>query len=325
MKQYSTYQIVNENRQSVFKFFPKSYLPSKYPITTPFTFPFIGEDVVLCLDKNNQWNPLGGHMEDGEDYIDTIIRESKEEVGVIVSKPTIEVVGYILNKNLKNPELSEYPAQGILPITTSFVKNTILNWIPMETKRRGIFRRHRALELMRQRDDNQQMFEILEYVYKKFDKHDYQTSFTYFPNKISSDLPVTQVFTFCKDERGLFCAVRDSDEAFFSLPGGSCELGETPVDCVHRELDEEAQLKCENISLLGSILVELTDNGKTVSRFQHLRYLADVSAQNEFVPGKNGFETVERKFINLSDLKSQVMILQNLNGERIISQLTGLL
>ncbi len=322
---FSLYKIEDKIRNSVFQFFPSKKLPSKYPITTPFTFTFIGSDLVLCFDKNNQWNPLGGHMEIGENYKDTLIRESNEEAGVAIIRSSIKTIGYILNTNLKSNVPSKYPNVNILPITVSFVSKVDQNWTPLETKTRGIFRRSQALSLMKKRNDNNQMYEILQEVYRFIDEKKHQTSFNYFPNKKLPNVPVTQVFTFCKDNTNKFCIVRDHDESFFSLPGGGCELGETPEECINRELDEEAQISCKNMKLLGSIVVKLTYNNKVVSKFQQLRYLADLNIQKEFIPQKDRFEVIERQFVPLSELKSKVMILQNPNGELIIDQINSLL
>lgn len=323
MTNFSKYKVVKNNRNSSFEFFQSKRPPSKYPVTTPFTFPFIGKDVVLCLDKNNWWNPLGGHIETDENYKDTLLRESNEEAGVTISKSSIATLGYILNTNLDDSSSAQYPPLNILPITRSFVTRIDQNWKPRETRARGIFRKKKALELMKERTDNNQMFEILELAYQIFEDQKYQTNFTYYPNKMFKTIPITQVFTFCKDSNGHYCVVKDTDEEFFSLPGGSCELGETPEECISRELDEEAQLSCKDPKLLGSILVELKQGNEVVSRFQHLRYMADLDLLQEFVPNKKGFETSERQFLPLSELKSKVMLLRNPNGEALINQISN--
>lgn len=324
MKQYSVYQTSNEGREANFQFHRSNKLPHNYPISTPFTFAFIGEDVVLCLDKNNWWNPLGGHIEVNEDYKDTLVRESQEEAGINISKSSIKAVGYILNTNNGKVTTAKYPAVNLLPITRSFVTEINTNWIQMETKDRAIYRRRRALELMRERDDSNQMYEILESVYEDFDKQKYAVSYKYFPRRIFKSVPVTQVFTFCLNTDNKICVVRDEGESFFSLPGGSCELNETPEECIARELNEEAQMTCKDLSLLGTILVEFKKGNKTVSKFQQLRYMAKVDAIETFIPYKNEFETIERQFLDVSQLGTKVKILQNNNGETILKQVSEL-
>jgi 8-oxo-dGTP pyrophosphatase MutT (NUDIX family) len=325
MNKYSKYIISKNGQESTFQFFESNKLPPNIPISTPFTFPFIGEKMVLCFDKNNWWNPLGGHMQNGETYQDTIIREANEEAGVYISKPTIKTLGYVKNLNTGVSPLSQYPAVNILPITVSFVTKVKQNWKPLETHARGLFAPDSALDLMNKRSDNHQMLEILKYVIDDYSKQNYQISFTYYPNQIFRNIPITQVFTFCKNLKGEFCVVRDRDENFYSLPGGGCELGEPPETCAQREISEEAQITCKNIRLLGSILVELKKNCLVVSRFQHIRYIADLNEMMDFVPLKNGYETNIRKFLPFSKLQSKVFILQNPTAKNILNHVWSIL
>lgn len=324
MTRFSRYLINNDEREASFQFIIGNKLPSGLPISTPFTFPFIGTKIVLCLDKNNWWNPLGGHMEKDEIYQDTLYRESQEEAGIFISKASIKIIGYIKNINTRNSKSSEYQPENILPITTSFVTSIDSKWKPLETTKRGLFSFKEALKLMSVRNDNHQMLEILDFVIKSYEQCNYQVAFTYYPNKLFVNVPITQVFTFCKNLVGDFCIVKDQDESFYSLPGGGCELGESPEACIKRELLEEAQVTCKNIKLLGSILVELSQEGKIVSKSQHLRYLADVDTQDSFIPNKNGFETIERIFVPFTELKNKVFLLQNLTAERILNQVLSL-
>ncbi len=168
MTKFSKYLINNDERKASFQFVASDKLPSEIPISTPFTFPFIGTKVVLCLDKNNWWNPLGGHMEKGENYKDTIFRESMEEAGVLISKESIKVIGYIKNINTRNSPSSEYQAENIIPITTSSVVSVDSQWKPLETFERGLFSFKDALNLMSIRNDNHQMLEILEFIVKNY-------------------------------------------------------------------------------------------------------------------------------------------------------------
>ncbi len=324
MISYSKYTIKNDKRETTFQFVENDKLPSGIPISTPFTFPFIGTKVVLCLDKNRWWNPLGGHIEAGETYQDTLVREAYEEGGVRISTSSIRVVGYIRNDNIRDSSDLKYPPVSILPITTSFVTKVDPDWQPLETSARGLFSPKNALLLMSSRDDNHQMWEILKYVVKSFENQKYRAKFTYHPNKILKNIPVTQVFTFCKDKLGKFCIVRDRGEGYFSLPGGGCELGESPEDCLRRELLEEAQITCKNVKFLGSILIELSKDGRLVSKFQHLRYLADVDILKPFIPQKNGFETNVREFVPFSELESKVFILQNSTAKKVIDHVLSI-
>jgi 8-oxo-dGTP pyrophosphatase MutT (NUDIX family) len=321
MTKYSKYIIKNNKRNSSFQFVESNRLPSKIPISTPFTFPFIGAKIVLCLDKNNWWNPLGGHMEKGEKYKDALVREAYEEAGVNIIKSSIKIIGYIKNINFMNNESSEFPAKNILPITISLVKSVDPDWTNLETSKRGLFTFEEAVCLMGKRNDNCQMFEVFNFVIKNYDNN-FQVKFSYHPKKLFDNAPVTQVFTFCKNQDGNFCIVKDANENFYSLPGGQCELGEKPEKCARRELLEEAQVTCKNLQFLGSILVEIVQKGRTLSKSQHLRYIADVDKQDVFVPQKNNFETVERLFVPFAELEKKVFILQNPTAKKILDQIS---
>ena len=53
----------------------------------------------------------------------------------------------------------------------------------------------------------------------------------------------------CRLERddGRVLLVKPSYRTFWTLPGGVSERGESPIDCMHRELREETGLRCEVI------------------------------------------------------------------------------
>lgn len=318
MKGYSLYQVEKNEVKTDFVFHECNTLPHDLPISTPLTFPFIGGDIVLCLDKNNWWNPLGGHPKGKESLEQTLMREANEEAGVIINN--IDIVGYIYAKSVGKLSHHKYQTENILPITTSFVTSVDLDWLPLETKARGLFSRKEAISLMTQRGDNAQMLQIMDLVFQKFDSEHYKTTFEYHPGVLLADIPITQVFIFCRDNEDKFCIVKDADEDFYSLPGGRCDLGETSLECLHRELKEEAQITCKNIELIGSILVRLFKENVCMSSFQHLRYLADADVIDDFVPRKDGFETTARDFVSLSELESKVRLLQNSTGKMLLEQ-----
>lgn len=162
-KVFSEYILNNGDSKASAIFCPDTVLPN-IVVTTPFTFPLKDNSVYLCLDKMNWWNPLGGHIEKGESWKEALKRESIEEAGVEIKK--IKLVGYILIKQLGKSK--KYPPLSILPITTSLVKNYNDKWNKMETKKRGKFNFTEALELFKQRDDNNQMFEIFKYIINKY-------------------------------------------------------------------------------------------------------------------------------------------------------------
>lgn len=142
-------------------FVPSLELANHLPISTPFTFPFKDKSVVLALDKMGWWNPAGGHMEKGETWEQTLVREAKEETGIQITD--IKIAGYIKIEKLKGSN-SKYPPVSIIPITTSKVVTYYDNWIPMETKQRKIFSIKQAKKMLGLRADNHQMLDVFNYI-----------------------------------------------------------------------------------------------------------------------------------------------------------------
>lgn len=319
MNNYSVKMKVDGTIKSSFQFVETKVLPNDIPITTPFTFSFIGDQVVLANDIKVGWNALGGKVEQGERWEDALKRESYEEAGIYISN--IEVVGYILAIKEGDLTNSKFPAKSIMPVTISFVEKVEHNWTPMDTSSRGLFKFREAQELLSNRSDGTQMSEIFNFVQTYFKSKKYKIDFSYHPNVQFENVPVTQVMAVCFDKNGKVCVVRDYDEDFFSLVGGGSDLGEFPIDALKREALEEAQIEVEDIKLLGTVLVKFLDGNSCVSMFQHGRYICKIKKMGSFVPRENGFETVERTFIDVDDLQKTVMLLQNKSGEMIIKQL----
>lgn len=161
---FSPYTLVKDNNISRARFFPSVDLESDLPVTTPFTFPFIRNKVVLAYDKMGWWNPLGGHIEKGETWQEAILRESKEEGGVVIKD--LEIIGYILIERLVEYGKQKYPTKSIIPVTKSVVAEYLSNWTPQETKERGLFSINKARDVLKRRTDNNQMLEIYNYIIK---------------------------------------------------------------------------------------------------------------------------------------------------------------
>jgi len=161
-KQYSPYLLVDGDIYAKTLFYPSVQLPKDIPISTPFTFPFKGNNVYLSLDKMGWWNPLGGHIERGETWKNTIKREAKEEAGVIINN--IKIVGYVHVKHLIETENNRYLPESIIPITISNMVKYLKKWQKAETRKRGIFTFKQASKLLKKREDNNQMLEIFKYI-----------------------------------------------------------------------------------------------------------------------------------------------------------------
>lgn len=159
---FSHYEIHRGNIHADTIFIPSLTLPSEFPITTPFTLPIIDKQVVLAKDKMNWWNPLGGHIEEGETWQMALKREALEEAGVVIKD--IQIVGYVRAHKIKSHSENCYPDISLLPFAISKVEQVVDNWSLKETKDRVITSFENALSLLKQRDDNFQMYEIFSYI-----------------------------------------------------------------------------------------------------------------------------------------------------------------
>jgi ADP-ribose pyrophosphatase YjhB (NUDIX family) len=62
------------------------------------------EDKILLLQRNNgEYSVVSGHVENGENFTDAIIREAKEEAGITIVREKLEIV-HIQHKKTINPK-----------------------------------------------------------------------------------------------------------------------------------------------------------------------------------------------------------------------------
>ncbi len=149
------------------EFLPYAIEKIKIPITTPLTFPFFNNsELLLIFDKNNQWNPIGGHIEADETWQEALKRECLEEAGITIANLT--TIGYLEVKHLEKLTNSKYPAVSAIPIVIS----TILQQIPMMISEKSINNRRVTVEearkLLATRSDNLQMLNIFNHSYEKY-------------------------------------------------------------------------------------------------------------------------------------------------------------
>ena len=121
------------------------------------------------------------------------------------------------------------------------------------------------------------------------------------------DIPVHQVYVFAYTGDDQAVLVRDFDESRYTLPGGKVENGETSLVAAKRELFEEAQLSGGHYVLLGSLEVKVYDaTGKLLDWHQQVRFACRVEKNEQFIPRKDGFETIERRYVPFEVLKQYI-------------------
>jgi 8-oxo-dGTP pyrophosphatase MutT (NUDIX family) len=152
-----------------------------------------------------------------------------------------------------------------------------------------------------------------------------RTEYAWLPNQLASEkeFPSKQVYGFAFNDNQEICIVKDVHEDFFSLPGGGIEEGETPKDALIREFIEEAQFEPQRIVLLGTVTIAIYDDENTlIKKEQQVRYMAKVpNLIQSFVPQKNGFETVERKFIKFTEITDHITWLTYPVGQQILDHI----
>ncbi|HEX4799482.1 MAG TPA: NUDIX domain-containing protein [Candidatus Paceibacterota bacterium] len=310
--------------QTEFEFIPSTTLPTDLPISTPLTFTFIGENLVITQKQNGDWDIPGGKIESGETWHEALHREVREECGVTIDH--VRLIGYILAKNSGDLSLLKHEIINVLPVTVSFVQSVDLNWSKKETINRDAPARDTVQELFTKRDDGGQLLEIFNYAINDFKSQDYISTFDYVKNMGDGEVyPNTQSVVFIKNKDNKFVLVRENGEIEFTLPGGGCHIYETGLDCVLRESREETQIEITDVRLIGTVIVKLFKGDKLLSVSTQQRYVADIEEMYEFIPNKDGFEIEERKLVNFDELKGEAKILKNPTGDDILSDLKNFL
>lgn len=321
MKKYTTEK---EGVTTEYEFFRSGFLPGEFPISTPLTFAFIGQNLVVVKKENGWWDVIGGKLEAGETWMDALKREVQEEAGILIE--SVDVVGYILAKNSGDEkrlkESLKFPETNILPVTVSFVKEVDKNWKKKETMERDALERSEAKKLFLQRNDNGQLAEIFDHIVAYYDEQKYDYIFEYsHEENLFENYPNTQSVSFVKTKENEFIVVQEEHATSFSLPGGGCRMDEKAIDCAIRETKEEAQIDIKNIEILGAVIVKVVKNGVTLSVSRQSRYLADVENIAEFIPQKDGFETIARRAVPFDFLQKEVKLLKNNTGDEILADL----
>lgn len=308
-------------KSAEFTFYESDKLLEDIEISTPLNFVFIGSEVVLSMDKTKEWNAACGKLNSGEGWKTAIVRETNEELGVVIKEEDLQLVGYILALNYTNPS---YPHKSILPVTYSFSRSADFNWKPKETTQRAMVKNEKAISMLLDRNDNGQLLEIYKYINSiKF--NGVTIEFEFVPDEILPGVDATSAMTFCINDNGQVCVVKDFNEDFYSLPGGSRELTESILECAHRELLEEAQIYGVDFKVFGTIVVNIKRDNKIISQIQQARFICRPKVIDGFIARKDGFETDQREFVEIGELILKVRQFQNENGEKIINHLKTIL
>lgn len=135
--------------------------------------------------------------------------------------------------------------------------------------------------------------------------NDEQTVFTWHPNVIIEGLKPKNIYGFCITGDNKIILVRDKDETRFTLPGGGIQEGESPIEALIREFKEEAQFIPLNIELLGTLEVKITNKKRgIIEHHQQVRFVCSIDNPGDFIPEKDGWETVERIFVDIEELEN---------------------
>jgi len=328
MLKHKPYIYLNRGIEYSSIFREAKFTPHNLPVTAVLSVPILNNKVLLVKQSDTKWWDLpGGHIEKGENWNETISRELKEEAGVVTDHH--QVIGYFeINAATSDKKKPKYPSPSIIPVTLCFVQKYIPEWEkPKDTLDRKIVSFKELNKYIGGRKDDGQISNILSYAKDKLDSMKVIYEFSFVKNNIDFNIPVTQVYGFCKDvSTGDFCIVRETGQYHYSLPGGSCEIGESPENAFRRELMEETLFKTETIVLVGATKVDTYTPDKKIhlqTLFQ-IRFYTEIKELVPFIPNKDGFEVEERIFVSFSDLLDKVEWLKTEVGLLVVEEIIKL-
>jgi len=115
------------------------------------------------------------------------------------------------------------------------------------------------------------------------------------------DLPITGSHGFCfSGGKVLVCQIRSRG---WSIPGGHLEAGETPYECLERELREEACAEIERATLIGFLVADHSINPGYTARYPVKSALAVFSVSvGELSPHVASNEAESRQLLEPQDL-----------------------
>jgi len=120
-------------------------------------------------------------------------------------------------------------------------------------------------------------------------------------------LHVTRVGALCFHD-GKMCLVRSKGGKKWVIPGGRPETGESMIEALEREVDEEASMQIENIRLLGAKENHVKNNPLTKEgdHFFQLIFAADITELKPQTEDPDAGVIRERIFIKPEEFKDYI-------------------
>ncbi len=97
----------------------------------------------------------------------------------------------------------------------------------------------------------------------------------WYPRALPHDLPVTQAYGFCFNQRGEILLT--FDQGLYSLPGGKPENDETHEETLIREVLEEVQCEIADLEYIGFQLVTSDPDKFGGAAYAQLRYACRIT------------------------------------------------
>jgi 8-oxo-dGTP pyrophosphatase MutT (NUDIX family) len=114
--------------------------------------------------------------------------------------------------------------------------------------------------------------------------------------------PLVQAYALCVIG-DLVCVIRSPETGTKMLPGGTIEAGEDPMETLHREVDEEANLELSAVELLGVQRVEHSDTHPDYREdvIYQARYVAEIERADFLTEDPSEGFVFQRCFVPLDD------------------------
>jgi len=114
--------------------------------------------------------------------------------------------------------------------------------------------------------------------------------------------PITQVYGVCFNDSGRILIIREHGKSW-NLPGGTPESGETPIQTLKRELEEEADVTIEDNKMIG--YYKVVSDESTIYQLRFAAMLHEVKAQAKDL---NTGVINERKFVDPNEFFGYIQI-----------------